>query len=56
MEKTFKITYILPLGNNRCGNIKGVTLVEASDRNMASYKFKQMGIEFVVIEKIEEVK
>ena len=46
MEKTFKITYILPLGNNRN---------EACDRNNASYKFKQMGIDFITIEKIEEL-
>lgn len=56
MEKTYKITYILPLGNNRNGNIKGVALVEAYDRNNASYKFKQMGIDFVTIEKIEELR
>jgi hypothetical protein len=55
MKRTYKIVYLLPCENQRVRNITGIALVEAANRNEASYKFKQMGISFLTIEKIEEL-
>lgn len=55
MDKTYKVVYYLLAEDCRDGNSKGVSFVEAENRNEASYKFKQMGIRFHAIDKIEEL-
>lgn len=55
MLKTFKVVYYLISEDIRNGNTKGVTFVEARDKWEASHRFKQMGIRFHTIDKIEEL-
>ncbi len=55
MLKTFKVVYYLLSEDIRNGNIKGVSLVEARDKWEASHRFKQMGIRFHAIDRIEEI-
>ncbi len=55
MLKTFKVVYFLVSEDIKNGNIRGVAFVEARDKWEASRNFKQMGIRFHTIDKIEEI-
>lgn len=55
MKKIFKVIYILPSHEHKNGRFTGVALVEGRDKAEASHNFKEMGIAFHTIDRIEEM-